>query len=175
MKKNQIYPLMVICIVLFFTTIGCNTPKSDTANKTVETTQQTTAEKPDVGAIKAEIQAIENTWATAVNAKDAAIISNFYADDAVSFINNKPMLTGKAAIQKEIDQQLANHKDIRIVTYETLDVHGDNTVVTETGKTTAKDTKGTVTYAGKYMAIWEKRNGKWLVVRDMYNDDAKEK
>ena len=175
MKNNQIFPLMAACVALFFTTIGCNTPKSDTANKTVETTQQTTTEKLDMGAIKAEIQAIEKDWATAVNAKDAAIISNFYADDAVSFINNKPMLTGKTAIQKEIDQQLANHKDIRTVTYETLDVYGDNNVVTEMGKTTAKDSKGTVTYAGKYMAIWGKRNGKWLVVRDMYNDDAKEK
>ena len=175
MKTNQISPLMAAFVALFFTTIGCNTPKSDTANKAVETTQQATAEKPDMGAIKVEIQAIENTWATAANGKDAATIVNFYADDAVSFINNKPMLTGKTAIKKEIDEQLANHKDTRIVTYETLDVYGDDNVVTEMGKTTAKDTKGTVTYAGKYMAIWEKRNDKWLVVRDMYNDDAKEK
>ena len=34
---------------------------------------------------------------------------------------------------------------------------------------------GTVTYTGKYMAVWEKRNGKWLVIRDIYNDDMKEK
>ena len=174
MKKNQIFSFMVACTTLFFTTIGCNSPASDTAKKMVETSKQAVA-KPDLVAIKAEIQAIENAWATASMAKDAATISNFYADDAVSFINNKPMLTGKAAIRKEIDEELAKQKGVRIVTYETLDVYGDDKTVTETGKTTTKDAKGVVVYRGKYMAVWEKRNGKWLVVRDIYNDDEKSK
>ena len=174
MKKNQIFHLMVACAALFFTTVGCNSPASDTANKMVETSKQSVA-KSDLAAIKAEIQAVENAWATASMAKDAVTISNFYADDAVSFINNKPMVTGKTAIRKEIDEELAKKKDNRIVTYETLDVYGDDKMVTETGKTTTKDDKGVVFYRGKYMAVWEKRNGKWLVVRDIYNDDEKPK
>jgi len=46
--------------------------------------------------------------------------------------------------------------------------------VTEVGKTTVTDSTQKVIYAGKYMAVWEKRNGKWLTIRDMSNDDAKE-
>ena len=174
MKKNQIFRLMAACTALFFMTIGCNAPTSDTANKAVEATKQAVA-KPDMAAIKAEIQALENTWATASNAKDAATIANFYADDAISFDNNKPMAVGKAAIRKGIDEVLAKNKPNETVTYETLDVYGGDNIVTEVGKTTVKDAKGTVTYAGKYMAVWEKRNGKWLVIRDIYNDDKKEK
>ena len=174
MKKNQFLRLMAACNALFFMTIGCNAPTSDTANKAVEANKQAVA-KPDMAAIKAEIQALENTWATASNAKDATTITNFYTDNAISFTNNKPSLTGKAAIRKEIDEGLAKNKPNETVTYETLDVYGDDNFVTETGKTTVKDAKGTITHTGKYMAVWEKRNGKWLVIRDIYNDDKKEK
>ena len=37
------------------------------------------------------------------------------------------------------------------------------------------DATGKVTYTGKYMAIWEKRDGKYICLRDISNDDAKEK
>lgn len=106
-------------------------------------------------AIKVEIQALENTWATAANGKDVATIVNFYADNAVSSAPNQPILVGKAAIRKEIGEELEKRKDIRTVTFETRDVYGDGTVVTEMGKTTARDAKGTVAYTGKYMDVWE--------------------
>lgn len=131
---------------------------------------------PDMTKIKAEIQDLENAWATATANKDVAAIVAFYADDAVSMSNNKPMTTGKAAIQKEIETDLAQRKDaVMEVAYETLDVYGNETVVTEVGKTTVKNTSGKVTYTGKYMAVWEKRKDKWVCIRDIYNDDTKEK
>lgn len=132
--------------------------------------------KPSMEAIKAEIQDLENDWAKASTDKDIAKIVAFYADDAISMTNNKPMITGKAAIQKEIEAEFAKNKETAVVVaYETLDVYGNENMVTETGITTIKDATGKVTYTGKYMAVWEKRNGKWLVIRDIYNDDVKEK
>jgi len=35
------------------------------------------------------------------------------------------------------------------------------------------DAAGKVTATGKYMAVWEKRDGKWLCIRDIGNEDAK--
>lgn len=90
-------------------------------------------------------------------------------------MNNAPTFVGKAAIQKDIESSLAKRKEGSTVSYETLEVFGNENLVTETGKITAKDVTGTVTYTGKYMAIWEKRDGKWLTIRDMNNDDVKEK
>ncbi len=56
-----------------------------------------------------------------------------------------------------------------------LDVFGSENQVTEVGKSTIKDATGKVTYTGKYMAIWEKRDGKYVCVRDIFNDDMKAK
>ena len=61
------------------------------------------------------------------------------------------------------------------IAFEIADVFGDENQVTEVGKSIVKDSTGKVTYTGKYMAIWEKRDGKYVCIRDIGNDDAKEK
>ncbi|MBL0358210.1 MAG: hypothetical protein IPP72_15670 [Chitinophagaceae bacterium] len=61
------------------------------------------------------------------------------------------------------------------ITFDVLDVFGDENTVTEVGKTIGKDAQGKVTYNGKYMALWQKRDGKYLCVRDINNDDVKAK
>lgn len=129
---------------------------------------------PDMTKIKDEIQAMENEWAKASNNKDLATIVAFYADDAVSMNPNEPMRVGKAAIQKGIEAELAKRKAGHTVAFETMDVYGDEHVATEVGKTTVKDAAGKVVYTGKYMAVWEKRKGRWVTIRDISNDDKKE-
>ncbi len=105
--------------------------------------------------------------------KDVATIVGFYADDAISMNDDQPMLVGKAAIQKGVEAEMARRKEKAKTIFETLDLYGDENRVTEVGKTTVTDSTGKVYYTGKYMAVWEKRNGKWLTIRDMSNDDAK--
>ncbi len=170
--------LMAICIALTIFTFGCN-PATDTASKAAEATKEAAKEmaaaKPDMGKVKSEIQALESAWAAADNARNAAAISAFYADDAVSMSNNNPMLVGKAAILKDIEANLAKRPKGGTVAYDIMDVFGDDDTVTEVGKTTSKDAAGKVYNTGKYMAIWEKRNGKYICVRDIYNDDVKAK
>ena len=53
-------------------------------------------------------------------------------------------------------------------------VFGDENTVTEVGKMTRKDASGKVVSTGKYMAVWEKRDGKYLCVRDIGNSDSEE-
>lgn len=129
--------------------------------------------QPDLSNIKAEIKAIEDAWAAAATAKDVATIVGFYADDAISMNDDQPMLVGRAAIQKGVEEEMARRKANTMVVFETLDLYGDEKRVTEVGKTTITDNAGKVIYTGKYMAVWEKRNGKWLTIRDISNDDAK--
>lgn len=167
MKNNLFYSLLAICISTLF---SCQqTPEAPVAAATAETPAP-----PDMAAIKAEIQTIENTWAVASSAKDVATIVGFYADDAISMNDDQPMLMGKAAIQKVVEEEMAKHKENRTVAFETMEVYGDENRVTEVGKTTVTDASGKVVYGGKYMAVWEKRNGKWLTIRDISNDDKKE-
>lgn len=161
MKSNNFFSLMAIGFALSVFSISCNT-----------TTNETTA-KPDMTKIKAEIQALNTAWATAVNVKDAATILDLYADDAISMPDDAPALVGKVAIQKDVETSTANSKGIISVTYITEDVFGDDKLVTETGKVIAKDTLGKVAYTEKYIQIWEKRKGKWQVIREIYNHDSK--
>ncbi len=131
--------------------------------------------KTDMTVIKVEIQTLENAWAAADNARDATALAAFFADDAVSMPGNKPMIIGKEAIEKEIEASMAKKPKGSTIAFEIMDVYGDENQVTEVGKTIVKDAGGKVTYTGKYMVIWEKRDGKYLCVRDIGNDDVKEK
>ncbi len=169
MQLNNFFSILVTCIALSIFTVACTAPTNDAAIKAAKTV----IAQPDMAKIKAEIKAIEDAWAAASNAKDVATIVGFYADDAISMNDDLPMLVGKAAIQKGVEAEMARRKENAKTVFETLDLYGDENCVTEVGKTTLTDSTGKVIYAGKYMAVWEKRNGKWLTIRDISNDDAK--
>ncbi|MBC7888101.1 MAG: nuclear transport factor 2 family protein [Ferruginibacter sp.] len=171
------FKFAVVCVALSCFAIGCDNTaadKTDSAAKTTEATPSTEA-GPDMAKLKTDIQALETSWAVADNARDTNAVAAFYADDAVTFANNKPMMVGKEAIYKDVAAGLAKRAKGTTVAYDVMDVFGNENTVTETGKITVKDTSGKVTYTGKYMAVWEKRNGKYICVRDISNDDAKAK
>ena len=170
MKKMNYSGIATVCVALSLLLVGCSAP----APKPVET-PVVVETKPDMAAIKAEIQALESAWSAADNARDANAVAAFYADDAWSLSNDKPTLVGKAAILTEITEGFAKKAAGTTVSYEVQDVFGNDTQVTEVGKSTTKDASGKVISTGKYMAVWEKRDGKYICIRDIYNNDAKEK
>lgn len=170
MKKMKYLGIVTVCVTLFLFVIGCNAP----APKPAETPVQVES-KPDMAAIKAEIQALESSWAAADNARDADAVAAFYADDALNMSNDKPTIAGKAGILADINEGFAKKAAGSTVDYEVQEVFGDENFVTEVGKSTVKDAAGNVISTGKYMAVWEKRDGKYICIRDIYNNDAKEK
>lgn len=128
---------------------------------------------PDMSKIKDEIQALNTAWANAANARDVATIMDLYAEDAISMPDGAPALVGKAAIQKDMEADFASSKNRKTVTYETVEVFGDENRVTETGTVIGRDASGKVAFTEKYIQIWEKRKGRWQVIREIYNHDAK--
>ena len=167
MKKTILLITYVSCVLLF--TSCQEAEKKETASET------TVAEpaRPDMAKIKAEIQAIENAWAAAQNTKDVNALMAMYADDAVSMPDGEPMLTGKAAIQKKQEADFAKPSKFASVAFETMDVYAQGDVVTEVGKTMYKDAAGKTIGGGKYIAVFEKRDGKYLCIREIYNADSK--
>lgn len=136
MKQLSLFKFTTACAVLLFLTIGCN----DTSDKTTEakTDSTTTAQpKPDNEKLKAEIQALENEWANADNARDVNALAAFYSDDAVSLSNNKPMLSGNAAIKKDMEESMAKRAKGTVIAYDVIDAFGCENYVTEVGKITA--------------------------------------
>jgi uncharacterized protein (TIGR02246 family) len=175
MVYRNYFKLATFCVVLTILSIGCKAPSTDESPAVTEATAEPAAEMPDMAAVKVEIQALETAWAAADNARDVAAVVAFYADDAVTLSNNQSMISGKANIMKDIETSLAKKPKGNTVSYDVMDVYGTADVVTEVGKITTKDAGGKVTYTGKYMAVWEKRDGKYVCVRDISNDDVKEK
>ena len=175
MNKKNYFRFATVCAAVCLFAIGCNTPATQPTTKAAEEPTEQKSVKPDVATVKAEIQALETAWAEADNARNVNAIAAFYADDAVSMSNNKPMMVGKAAILKDIEASMAKRKKGSTVVYDIMDVYACENTATETGKTTVKDSTGKVSYTGKYMAVWEKRDGKYICIRDIGNDDVKEK
>ena len=66
---------------------------------------------------------------------------------------------------------MATRKAGATVSFETMDVYGDGNVITEVGKTTTKDAAGKVVSSGKYVGVFEKRDGKYVCIRDINNED----
>ncbi len=174
MKNKNSLKLTLMGLSMLFL-FACNTT---TAEKTVTepaVPEEPVIVKPDMTAVRAEIQAIESAWAAATNAGDVNALMALYADDAVSMSNNAPSLVGKAAIQKDLEENIKKRPEGSTISFETTEVFGDDQVVTEIGTSVTKDATGKVTSTGKYIAIFEKRDGKYICIREIYNDDAKEK
>ena len=166
MKKTILLVTYVSCVLLF---ASCQE-----AEKKETPAEVTVAEpaKPDLTQIRSEIVAIETAWAAAQNAKDVNALMALYAEDAVSMPDGEPMVTGKAAIQKKQEADFAKPSTYASIAFETLDVYAQGNVATEVGKTMYKDAAGKTTGGGKYIAVYEKRDGKYLCIREIYNKDS---
>ncbi len=170
MNKKNFFKLAAVGLTMSIFTIGCNSQPDKKTDVETAVTAEPVVVKADMNSIKAKIQAKESAWAAADNARDVNAVLAFYSDDAVSLSNNAPMAKGKAAIQKELGFEKRAKGET--VSYNTLEVFGDENTVTEIGSSIRKDASGKVIRSGKYMAIWEKRDGKYICIRDIYNDDT---
>ena len=166
--------LSICCVACLLFTTSCNTSTSNSTTKNQDTSTQKVIH-PDMEKVKMEIKAIATKWANAENARDVKTVSDFYADDAIRMPNNLPMISGKANILKSLEDEMASTPKGSVITIESLGVFGNELDVIDYGKTTLRDSTGKVLSIGKYLTYWQKRNGKYVAVRDMINDDAKQK
>ncbi len=126
----------------------------------------------DKDQIKKDIQAKEDEFAATYN---SGVLKNigFYADDAVSYYQNAAPIVGKPAIVEFLVSDLAsNTNKISFKTNEVF-VSNDGSQVLETGSYQVNDSTNTVINKGSYMSYFEKRNGKYVCVRDMSASEMK--
>ncbi len=130
------------------------------------------AEAIDMEAVKAEIGAMEAAYAVADNAKDADGVVAYYADDAQSLAYNAPTDVGKEAIKASVMKGFENDTMGYTISFEVTGVWAAGDYATETGTSKTVDKDGNVVRSGKYMTLFEKRDGKYLAIRDCYNNDV---
>ncbi len=165
MKITYLFSALLGCMLLF---ASCEQSAPKEAPIAI-------AVKPDLAQIKSDIQVVEANWANAVNNKNITAIMALYADDAISMPNDAPTLTGKAAIKKAQEENFAKNQVGQLMSFTTTEVFSEGNQVLEIGTSTTKDAAGKVTSTGKYMALFEKRDGKYVCIREIYNNDQKAK
>jgi ketosteroid isomerase-like protein len=157
MKFMIIKGLSLGCIIgLMF---ACNTKKEEPAAVMVDKEQ-----------IKQEIQAKEDSFALLYNTGELRDIG-YYADDATNFYQNRPPLVGKPAIVEFLKSDLdSNTNKITFTTKEVFPSNDGNQVV-EIGYFKVVDSANIPINSGNYMVLFERRNGKYVSVREMSASD----
>ena len=136
---------------------------------------QCTQPAPDTRAAdEAAIHGMNQAWSKAYNAGDADAIVALHAEDAVVNPPGVPAARGHAAIRETLAKDIAASAKagvtLNIGSATDVGVSGD--LAWEWGTFTATDKSGATVDAGKYVTVYAKQGGKWVIVRDIWNSDA---
>jgi uncharacterized protein (TIGR02246 family) len=132
--------------------------------------------RPDVSEASKELRTLDAKLGQAVDAKDAAAIAAFYADDAILMPTAEPVVRGKAAITEEWKHILAIpafQNESKLGGVEVASA-GDlaYTYGSYRAKLMGEDGK-LATEPGKWLTIWKKQpDGGWRIVVESYNTDV---
>ncbi len=158
MKNTTVKGLLLVGIISSL--FACEAKKEEPAQVVIDKEQ-----------IKKEIQAKEDEFAALYNTSTIKDIG-YYADDAITFLQNRPALVGKEAIVEFLRSDiLTSSNRISFKTNEVF-VSNDGNMVVEVGHFTVVDSTNTGINKGNYMSLFEKRNGKYVCVRDMSASDV---
>lgn len=127
----------------------------------------------ELAALKTEIQKIEDNYAKNVNSKNVDSIMTYYADDAVSYDSNSRPLHGKEEIRESMEELSKGFPKRAGIRYTVTEIFpsGDGNQVIEIGHYKISDPKGVNYGTGNYFSVFEKRNGKFLCIRDIQTPD----
>jgi ketosteroid isomerase-like protein len=121
----------------------------------------------DMEKVETEIQALENAFAAGEKAKDADAVAAYYSEDAMSYSRNRQPLIGKTAIRDNIANNIANDSTGNYNVYTVVDLFAEGNTAIEIGSWTQFDSSGIEKQNGNYMSYFQKRDGKYICVRDM--------
>jgi ketosteroid isomerase-like protein len=157
MKNNIAKGVLFGCLSALV--ISCNAKSDQPAMPVVDKEQ-----------IKKDIQAKENDFAAVYNKGELKDIG-YYADDATTFFPNRSPLVGKQAIIDFLKTDLYSNTDKLSFNTNEGFVSNDGNQVLEIGNFKLVDSVNVIINTGNYMSYFEKRNDKYVCVRDMSASD----
>ena len=144
---------------LFILVASCNSNEAKSETVSVDKDQ-----------IKKEIQARENEFAEIYNTGEIKKIG-YYAEDAITFYQNMPPIRTNAERLEFLQvDEASNNSRISFTTIEVFPSNEGNQVL-EIGYYTVVDSTNTAINTGNYMSFFEKRDGKYVCLRDMSASD----
>ena len=130
---------------------------------------------PDTRAAdEAAIRAINPVWFNSYRAGDVNSIVALYAEDAVVSAPGTPAARGQAAIREFFVKDIANSTAAGVTLNAglTTDAGVSGDLGWEWGTFSVTDKAGTTVDTGKYVTVYARKDGKWLIIRDIWNSDG---
>jgi len=120
-------------------------------------------------AIHQAILATEKVFMAAYNRHDAPALSALYTKDAEIMPPNMKLVKGPKALQG-LFKSFWDGGDVKIK-LKTVEADGSGEFGYEVGRYTLLGATGKVNDEGKYIVVWKKVAGKWMLYRDIFNSD----
>jgi ketosteroid isomerase-like protein len=115
---------------------------------------------------KSFIDSINAKFTEQFRAGDSAALASHYWPDAEILLSNSEAIKGNDILPAWGSM---THLGIKDFTFSTTDITGDTEFLIETGNYEMKDEKKTLIDKGKYVVVWQQRNGEWKLYRDIGN------
>jgi len=150
--------LMIIALGSFFI-FSCNSDK----------TEKSTGEKPPSAGLdkrwaKSFIDSINTRFSEQIAAGDSIALASHYWPDAELLLDNSDPVKGGDIVNA---WGYAIRSGIKEMSFVTTDITGTSTLIIETGTYEIKNASKSLIDKGKYVVVWEKRNGEWKLFRDI--------
>ena len=140
---------------------------------TSDTAAVASAPAVDAAADEQAIRAVNPGWFKAHQAGDVDGLVAYYADDAVINAPGTAPVRGTTGIREAFTKELRDMAAAGLTqtpgSNPEFEVSGD--LGYEWNTYTVTDKSGKTVDTGKYLSVFGRRNGKWLIVRDIWNSD----
>lgn len=110
------------------------------------------------------LQQRQSSFLSALSAKDVEQTTAHFAEDAVIHVANMPPLQGRSAI-RQFYGNVFRFLSASAATSEMMRVSSRADMAYSVGRVTNvfEGEQGPAEYTGKYLLVWEKREGEWLI------------
>jgi uncharacterized protein (TIGR02246 family) len=128
----------------------------------------------DAKADEAAIAAQNQKWLLHIASKDAAGVAQIYVEEGAMFPPNAPKVEGRAGLQAAWGEMFKAPGMALTFKTDKIVFSADGSMATDIGTYDLGmgDAANRMTDKGKYVVVWTKRNGTWLVLTDMFSSDA---
>ena len=120
------------------------------------------------------IRDLNASWFRIYNTHDAAALAALYADDAVLMMPGAPTVRGRDAIKAAYEKDMAAMSKAGNMNNQGSDseISASGDLAYESNTFTITDKAGKKIDSGKYVTVFARKDGKWMIVRDIWNSDA---
>ena len=111
-----------------------------------------------------------DAWVARFAAHDAAGLAALYTEDGQLLPPDQEIVTGRAAIQEFVAKN--NPPDGPAFEFATIETQVFGDYAHRQGSYKVKSADGATIRSGKFIELWKKVGGRWLIHRDVWNADT---